>query len=190
MGDRETYSGAGSNTANTAVIREKLPRLVKELGVQSILDIPCGDFFWMKEIDLDVKAYIGADIVKDLIASNRKKFEAPGRTFVVMDVLSDDLPTVDLILCRDCLPHFSHRQIRLAIARMKKSSSRYVLTSTYTSRKENPDISTGSFRPLNLQVPPFNFREPITIFNEHCLYGNGIYSDKSLALWKLNDLPE
>ena len=189
-GDRETYSGAGSNTINTAVIREKLPSLLKEYGVQTILDIPCGDFFWMKDIGLDVKRYIGADIVKDLIASNRKKFEAPGKTFLVLDILSDTLPTVDLILCRDCLPHFSHREIRRALAGMKKSNSRYVLTSTYTSRNENPDISTGSFRPLNLQLAPFNFPAPITIFNEHCVYGGGIYSDKSLGVWEIKKLPE
>ncbi len=189
-GDRETLSGAGSNTVNTTVIREKLPSLLKEFGVRSVLDIPCGDFFWMKDIPLDVEQYIGADIVKDLIAANRNKFESPGKAFLVLDILSDTLPTVDLILCRDCLPHFSRNNIKRALAFMKKSNSRYVLTSTYTSRNENPDIVTGSFRPLNLQIDPFNFPEPITLFNEHCLYGNGIYSDKSLGLWEIKSLPE
>jgi Methyltransferase domain len=189
-GDRETYSGAGSNTINTAVIREKLPEILKELGVRTILDIPCGDFFWMKDIRLDMTTYIGADIVKDLIAANRKKFETPEKTFVVLDILSDNLPTVDLILCRDCLPHFSHREIKRALAGIKKSNSRYMLTSTYTSRNENPDISTGSFRPLNLQRAPFNFPEPVAIVNEHCVYGDGIYSDKSLGLWEIKNLPD
>ena len=189
-GDLETFSGAGSNTINTAVIRDTLPAILREYGVRTVLDIPCGDFFWMKDIPLDAQKYIGADIVKDLIDSNRKRFESPGKTFTVLDILSDTLPTVDLILCRDCLPHFSLDEIKRALAHVKKSRSRYVLTSTYTSRKENPDISTGNFRPLNLQAAPFNFPAPTTLFNEHCVYGDGIYSDKSLGLWEIKDLPD
>ena len=189
-GDPDTYSGAGSNTTNTAVIREKLPLLLKELGVRTILEIPCGDFFWMKDLPLDVDRYIGADIVRDIIAANKKKFECPGKIFIVLDILSDSLPTVDLILCRDCLAHFSHNTIKRALTNMKKSNSRYVLTSTYTSRNENPDISTGSFRPLNLQIAPFRFPAPITVFNEQCMYGNGVYFDKSLGLWEIKNIPE
>jgi hypothetical protein len=189
-GDPDTYSGAGSNTTNTAVIRERLPLLLKELGVRTILEIPCGDFFWMKDLPLDVDRYIGADIVRDIIAANKKKFECPGKIFIVLDILSDSLPTVDLILCRDCLAHFSHNNIKRALTNMKKSNSRYVLTSTYTSRNENPDISTGSFRPLNLQIAPFRFPNPITVFNEQCMYGNGVYFDKSLGLWEIKNIPE
>ena len=189
-GDPDTYSGAGSNTTNTAVIRERLPLLLKELGVRTILEIPCGDFFWMKDLPLDVDRYIGADIVRDIIAANKKKFECPGKIFIVLDILSDSLPTVDLILCRDCLAHFSHNNIKRALTNMKKSNSRYVLTSTTISRNENPDITTGSFRPLNLQIAPFSFPDPITIFNEQCLYGNGIYFDKSLGVWEIKNLPE
>jgi hypothetical protein len=172
------------------VIREEFPLLLKELGVRTILDIPCGDFFGMKDLPLDVDRYIGADIVRDLIAANRKKFEAPGRRFIVLDLLTDSLPTVDLILCRDCLAHFAHHNIERALTNVKKSNSRYVLTSTYISRNENPDITTGSFRPLNLKIAPFRFPNPITIFNDQCLYGNSIYFDKSLGLQEIKNLPE
>ena len=172
------------------VIREEFPLLLKELGVRTILDIPCGDFFWMKDLPLDVDRYIGADIVRNLIAANRKKFEARGKRFIVLDLLSDSLPTVDLILCRDCPARFSHNNIKRALTNMKKSNSRYVLTSTTISRNENPDITTGSFRPLNLQIAPFSFPDPITIFNDQCLYGNSIYFDKSLGLQEIKNLPE
>jgi len=33
--------------------------LFEELEISSILDIPCGDFNWMKEINLDKYKYIG-----------------------------------------------------------------------------------------------------------------------------------
>ena len=41
-----------------------------------MLDIPCGDFYWMKEVDLKDIEYIGADIVDELIKKNNDKFKA------------------------------------------------------------------------------------------------------------------
>lgn len=187
-GDKETHSGAGSNTINTTVVREKLPAIIGELGIRTLLDLPCGDFFWMSQVVLGVDRYLGADIVKELVEINREKYGSNKRSFVVLDILANDLPTVDLVLCRDCLPHFSFKDIERALHRIRKSNSRYLLTSTYTSRNENVDIVTGSFRPLNLQIAPFNFPAPPAIINEQCRYGNGIYADKSLALWEIKNL--
>lgn len=188
-GDIETLSGAGSNTLNTAAIRKALPSLLRNFGIGSLLDIPCGDFFWMNQISLGVDRYIGADIVKKLVDANREKFATTGRAFVMMDILVDDLPSVDLIICRDCLPHFSFADIGRALSQIKKSGSRYLLTSTYTSRIENTDIATGGFRPLNLQIVPFNFPPPLAIINEECRFDNDIYEDKSLGLWEIKNLP-
>ncbi len=188
-GDDETVSGAGSNTVNSEVIRRELPLLIRRMNVRSMLDLPCGDFFWMKNVESDLTRYIGADIVDGLVRENRRKFSSPERTFVVLDLLSDDIPAADLILCRDCLPHFSFADITVALRNIVRSGSKYFLTSTYPSRKENRDIETGSFRPLNLQAAPFNFPEPIVCINEKCQYGDGMYFDKSLALWDITKIP-
>src|ERR1700690_4609194 len=64
-GDAESISGPGSNLRVTEEIRKAIPELIADLGVRSILDIPCGDFNWMSRLDLGVD-YTGADIV-DLI---------------------------------------------------------------------------------------------------------------------------
>ncbi len=188
-GDPETVSGAGSNSINTEVIRKELPALLQKLNVQNMLDIPCGDFFWMKNTSLSVERYIGADIVKELIERNTKLFGNSQRTFLLLDLLMEELPHVDMILCRDLLPHFSFRQIAAALEHIKESNSRYLLTSTYVARPANTDIQTGGFRPLNLQAEPFNFPAPLKIINEHCTYNNGTYFDKSLALWRIDDIP-
>src|SRR5438552_4004881 len=67
-GDWESASGSGSNLAQTRVVRRVLPLLVEELGCRSLLDIPCGDYFWMKMLDMDID-YTGGDIVPALISS-------------------------------------------------------------------------------------------------------------------------
>jgi hypothetical protein len=48
--DDESCSGGGSNLYATEKIRQAIPGLLLRYGVRSLLDIPCGDFFWFKEM--------------------------------------------------------------------------------------------------------------------------------------------
>lgn len=187
-GDSESKSGDGSNLEKTKTLREQLPILVKELGVKTFLDAPCGDFNWMKDVNLGVEAYIGGDIVEELIKDCQKRYAKKGRKFFSLDLMNDDIPTVDLIFCRDCLVHFSFQDIRRAIQNFKRSSSVYILTTTFTGMNENVDICTGDWRPINLQLDPFNFPTPIKLIKERNLEVNGHCADKSLGLWRISDL--
>ena len=108
--------------------------------------------------------------------------------FKVLSLLKDVLPKVDIILCRDCLVHFSYKDIFTAINNICRNDSKYLLTTTFPLRIANRDITTGEWRVINLCASPFNFPVPLRIINEHCTEGNGIYSDKSLALWRINDI--
>jgi hypothetical protein len=49
-GDQESISGPGSTLEYTANLRAKLPELCERLGVRPLLDAPCGDFNWVREI--------------------------------------------------------------------------------------------------------------------------------------------
>src|SRR5579885_1138281 len=51
-GASESVSGLGSELSATERVREELPKIVREFGVRSMLDIPCGDFHWMRQVDL------------------------------------------------------------------------------------------------------------------------------------------
>lgn len=187
-GSEESVSGPGSTLEQTQVIRKVLPKLIRNLKVQSILDIPCGDFNWMKEVDLNSVNYIGADIVDEIIERNKMIYAAPNKTFINYNLKTDKLPKVDLVIIRDCLVHFSYEDIFLAIENVIKSGSKYLLTTSFTNRYENNDIRTGDWRPINLQVSPFNFIKPLLIINEQCTEDNGIYSDKSLLLFEIDKI--
>ena len=76
-----------------------------------------------------------------------------------------------------------------ALKNIKRSGSRYLLTTTFTERDSNMDIQTGQWRPLNMLKPPFSFPSPIMIINEKCTEGDGSWGDKSLGLWKISDIP-
>jgi len=187
FGGKESRSGEGSSLLQTANIRREIPRLLKELNIETMLDAPCGDLFWIKEVDLPVKEYIGIDIVEDLIIINNKKHKTEQRSFLELNIIENVIPKADLIFCRDCLVHLSFDQCRKVINNLKKSGSIYLLTTTFTERSENEELN-GIWRTLNLEKPPFNFPTPLQIINENCTEYNGDYSDKSLGLWRLEDI--
>lgn len=182
----ESRCGPGSSLEETAVVRAELPRIVHSLGVRTLLDIPCGDFFWMKEVPLDLDAYIGAEVISRLVHENTDRFGAPNRSFVCLDVRKDPLPRADLVLCRDCLDHLSIADVRRALINIVRSGSTYLLATTYPDREANHDIQSGEWRPLNLSRPPFGLPDPIEIVNERSAKPG--YPDKSLGLWRIRDI--
>jgi len=189
--DPASRSGVGSNLEATKSIREEIPKLLKELSVTTMLDVPCGDFHWMKTLDLQGVSYIGADIVEKLITQNQENFSDDRRAFMCLDLTQDVLPEVELILCRDALVHFSNDMIIRALSNMKKSSAEYLLTTTFPDKFENPDIVTGMWRPINLTRPPFNLPKPLRWICESMrLEGDAKKRDKRLGLWRINDIPD
>src|SRR5690606_21776324 len=66
----ESLSGAGASLWETRELRQRLPLLLQDLGVTSLLDAGCGDFNWMQHVDLGIDAYIGVDLLADLVADN------------------------------------------------------------------------------------------------------------------------
>ncbi|MDD5216874.1 MAG: class I SAM-dependent methyltransferase, partial [Candidatus Omnitrophica bacterium] len=58
----------------TIVISKALPCVLKEVNVQVMLDAPCGDYYWMSHVNMDIKKYIGVDIVKELVKRNQKRY--------------------------------------------------------------------------------------------------------------------
>src|ERR1700710_218255 len=69
----DTISGPGSELAETEDIRLLLPPLIERLGVGTLLDAPCGDFYWMSKIDLGLCNYVGAEVVPKLVEENQEK---------------------------------------------------------------------------------------------------------------------
>lgn len=186
-GAEESVSGLGSELDATAVVRAELPVLLREIGADSMLDIPCGDFRWLSETELPVSRYIGGDIVEALVERNRAKFG--GREFLHLDLCSGKLPKVDVVFCRDCLVHLSLENVHKAIANLKRSGSTWLLTTTFLECDENTDIVNGDWRMLNFELAPFQWKAPARVLVEGCTEAGGGYSDKALGLWRISDLP-
>jgi hypothetical protein len=185
----ESQSGQGSGLIQTERIREEIPRMLERLGADSLVDAPCGDFFWMKEVCLPVQRYVGIDVVPELIRANRLQFGSVHRSFLEMNIIEEVVPCADIILCRDCFVHLTFEQCFRIIDNFKRSGSTYLLTTTFTDRTVNRDLDDGFWRTLNLEVPPFDFPHPESVIVEGCTECDGAYTDKSLGLWRLKHLP-
>lgn len=191
-GSGESRSGRGSELAQTKHIREALPSLLAELGVSSLLDVPCGDFHWMQHVDIAAIEYIGGDIVEDIITNNQRNFKSRKNvSFKVIDILKDELPKADAVLCRDLFVHFTLEDALCGIANVCRSGATYLIATTFTDRLTNSEtLLLDMWRPLNMVQPPFNFPPPVAIINERCTETHlGLdYSDKCLGVWRICDI--
>jgi len=183
--NRLNACSTGSNLEQTKTLINQLPILFKQYNIQSILDIPCGDFYWMSNVDLTGIDYTGADIVDGIIEKLIKQY--PDKKFLVMDITKSKLPVADLIFCRDCFVQLPYDDIKIAIHNIKRSHAKYLLTTSFINHN-NTDRSMGNWRPIDLCKEPFNFPKPIQIINEGCTENNGIYKDKTMCLWKISEI--
>ncbi len=160
--DNESRSGTGSSLRSTENIRFHLPKILEKFNIKKLFDETCGDFNCMSQVLKSVEIdYLGSDIVKDLIVSN-KKYENDKIKFSKLDIIVDKLPVSDLMICRDCLFHFSYQDIFLFLNNFLSSDIKYILLTSHLNTEhkfENKDIVTGDFRKIDLFSKPFNFEK-------------------------------
>lgn len=129
--DPQSRSGLGAGADQTAVLATALPDLLRRLGVEVLLDLPCGDYGWMRRSELPVARYIGADLLPELIRPLEERFGDAEHSFVVLDLTRDSLPEADLLLCRDCLVHLSFANIERAVANFRASGATWLIATTF-----------------------------------------------------------
>lgn len=186
--DDESVSGSGSNSTNTSKLTHELRPMFDQLGVTSLVDIPCGDYQWMSRVPLDGIHYTGGDVVKELAGRLQEQHGRESVEFRHLNLLGDKLPQADLVFCRDCLVHFSYDDIRKALKTIKESGAEYLATTHFPEAKRNFDIVTGDWRRLNFTRPPFNWPEPDQSITEGSVEDGGKYADKTLSIWKTDHL--
>jgi len=172
--NEESVSGSGSNLESTNNVRNKLPQLINQFEVTSILDAPCGDFYWMKYVIENLKVkYLGGDIVTEIINENNKRYKSDTINFKKIDIINDKLPYSDLMICRDCLFHFSYEDTFKFFENFINSNIKFLLTTSHFNDNDNnkfffknKNILTGDFRKIDLFSEPFNFKKNYLSFIE------------------------
>ena len=189
-GNTESRSGPGSASAATRSLRRSLPVLFAELGVRSIVDAPCGDF-WFRHVDVELDSYLGIDVVQELVERNQREYGSSKRAFVKMDLTREVPPRADLVLCRDLLIHLSYEHGRRVLRNFARSNSSWLLCSDFPEVPNTHDIPMGRWRAINLRAPPFGFPEPERVLEDDPPAGlsSGEAPRRTMGLWRLSDLP-
>lgn len=146
----ESRSGPGSGRAATRRVAPELVELARDLRVESVLDVGCGDGFWMP----DLPGYVGYDWSVEAIRLARQNH--PDRTYVT------DLPLgryFDMVILRDAIQHLSYREGRRLLRNAWTAADKVLVASTYVDGW-NVDIEPGSFYSPDLTKPPFSMPRP------------------------------
>jgi SAM-dependent methyltransferase len=183
---KESKSGVGSTFDATTIIREQLPRIIEDFSITSMLDVPCGDFNWMKEVPKKC-TYTGGDIVAEVVKRNQELYATDTVQFQQIDISSNLLPKVDLIFCRDCLQHISDDKVKKALKNFKDSGSKYLLVTSYPMTWRNYDIYDGDYRPLNLLIKPY-FLSNYLLKIQEAWKVEGVEIDKTMYLFELRTM--
>ncbi len=179
--EQESRSGIGSSTAVAAGLVERIEAATDRLGAESLVDVGCGDWNWMKRARFGF-AYTGVDVVPEVIAANQQ-FARPGVNFTVCDAIEGPIPVADVALCREVLFHLSFTDA-MAVFRNIKAATRYLIATTDLDIGINSDIQTGDFRRINLLRRPFRFPRPIGLVPDR-----GLIADRYLGVWETASLP-
>ena len=202
----ESKSGGGSTMEETEIIRQQIKQIVKDKEIKSVVDAPCGDFNWMKDIVYSFESYTGCDIVPEMIADNQKYANSIIK-FQELDLTQGEIPEADLLITRDVIGHLTLEDGKKVIANILKSKCKYLLTTTwynptdenYFQTHTNPDrevtldrqweAGAAQFYPVCLHSEPFNLPKPEFYIEEKPVvdgYENGVR--KGLAFYDLDKL--
>ena len=180
--EQSSRSGVGSELAATESLRPRVASLLRELGAERVIDVGCGDFHWMADVDFG-GSYIGLDIVPSVIAANEARFSSPDREFVVLDATREPLPPGDVVLCREVLFHLSFAEGRALLQRVLDSGATFFIATSDRNALFNADIRSGDFRPLNLQRRPYRLPAP-----ERWVEDDAVAPGRALGVWRLSRL--
>ncbi len=203
FGGDESRSGPGSTLDETRFIRKHICDIVKQINAKKIVDVPCGDFNWMKEVISTLKKdghsvkYVGGDIVPEMIENNKKEYGSDKIKFKMIDLINGKIPKADLLIVRDVLGHMPLEFAEKAVENILKSECKYLLTTTwyneYQDQSALPDNVNidyfGRFYAVNLFKPPFNFSDPLRVVIENVQVDDfDVGNRKSLSLWKVDNI--
>lgn len=156
--------------------------LNKHEDIKIIVDIGCGDWQMGRHFKLGNKRYIGCDVSSVAINAVRKKYSSENRQFLILDAVKDDLPDGDLVIIKDVLQHLSNNDVGRVLSKLMKYKYVIVQNDVLSKKFINRDIKNGSWRPIDVTKPPFNYSDIILVEK----YTEGLYKLPNLIRKRLS----
>lgn len=85
----------------------------------TVFDLGCGDFNVGSQLRSLCNKYVAADIVDCVIEENKKRFDALGVEFMVLNGVTDELPKADVCIVRQVFQHLGNKEILQIVPKLK-----------------------------------------------------------------------
>jgi hypothetical protein len=197
-GGRVSRSGTGSEGDFATQKIGLLRNLIEQLEISSILDIGCGDMYWMRDVisvqgSRPILRYLGIDVVPDVIAVNQRSYGTEHARFLAGDLTQPgrdaalDLRLTaepwDLVMVLDVFGHLINAEVDAMLdCLFNRCRARYLLVTNRRgagayltrekSRLEGIDVSLH---------PHFIQRRPATVRSFPALFPGDFFDVYDLA---------
>jgi len=163
----ESLCGGGSWKNQAGDAQDFIQGAINKHRFETIIDLGCGDWNWMEEVDFKGAQYLGIDCDEQMIQENSSKYGSDQIRFQVGDIFSIDLPEVDLVICRDVLFHVRQELSSSLIEKLKTRDRLFFLSTSFNQQPTNQEprqyckIDDWGFYRINLLQDPFNLQEKL-----------------------------
>lgn len=151
---RKNTSGPGSSAQHTGAYRSFLQRVLGGYRIRRVIDVGCGLWEHLGEINWTGVEYLGIDPVQSVVERNRSLPLPPNHRFQC-GVLDDipDLGTYDLAIVKDVMQHLPNTAIQAMLHQLRVV--KYLLVTNDLAAGPNVECTLGGFRKIDLELPPF-----------------------------------
>lgn len=169
--EAEFHSGPGSLAPVTAGYEAFVGEILeRDPSIETLVDIGCGDFQVSQRILSRVKrpvTYIGCDIASIVVDHNQRVHGRSGKIgFQTLNVAKDPLPAGDIVTIREVFQHLSNDTILAALANLRRSFKRAIITEALPLKPSAPNLDIvsgyrtrdGYNSGVYLELAPFNLK--------------------------------
>mmetsp|Transcript_21675 Transcript_21675/g.38081 ORF Transcript_21675/g.38081 Transcript_21675/m.38081 type:complete len:277 (+) Transcript_21675:1-831(+) len=188
-------SGSGSSISNTDLLRRSLADFIQSKSIHEMYDIPCGTMYWTRPFLNGIWqsdksfTYVGMDVAKGVVNDLNRSIKDPRVSVLHRNVAAQGFEKVDvrdpehsMVMSRQMLQHLSDVDVCQALKNLFRIPAKYFLVDYFPEEVSNEDITSGEFRAINLQAPPFNLPVPEKILDDDPQY------PRQMFVYKLSEL--
>lgn len=175
-------SGGGSSLEASKQYVQFLKKFLKRYQIKRIVDVGCGDWQFMRYVDLTGIDYTGVDAAKTVITANERAFGSANIRFAHFEGNYSVVPPADLLLCKDVLQHLDTESV-CSLAKSLIPRFRYSLVTNDVPKRSllgkmidklkyknllevyglNKEIDNGDYRLLDLRMPPYLLKANVVL---------------------------
>src|SRR5262249_107412 len=167
-------SGA-SSPAVTSAYMQLIQSFISNNAIKSVVDVGCGDWQFSQHLDWSGIRYDGFDVVDCVVKENQSRFGADNVAFHMLSGFAE-LPTADLVVCKDVLQHLPNADVRAYLNFFCENYKHAIITndSQAVNKRDmseievgpeyiNIDIQYGQWRLIRPDLVPFNIKVAVLL---------------------------